>query len=71
MGLARADPGPLNVAGEELGGIISVGTGGTHTCALMPGGTAQCWGARIDRLNGGSALTLRNPTPVSGLRGAV
>nr|WP_218680472.1 Ig-like domain-containing protein [Rhodococcus qingshengii] len=71
MGLARADPGPLNVAGEELGGIISVGTGGSHTCALIAGGTAQCWGARIDRLNGGSELNRRNPTPVSGLSGAV
>ena len=56
--------GPVDVTG--LGrGAIEIVAGGSHTCALLEDGTAECWGANA---NGGVDGV---PVAVSGLGGPV
>src|SRR4051812_8481270 len=61
---------PQTVLG--LSGVGALGNGGYHSCALMPDGTARCWG-RNDRgqLGDGTSTSSSTPVVVSGLSNAV
>ena len=49
----------------DLAGAISLTAGAGHTCALMPNGSAKCWGDNGDgQLGGGSPPYFNNPVPV-------
>jgi len=52
---------PVPVTG--LKDAIAVSTGGLHTCAILNGGTVQCWGSN-DFGELGNGTTSKNGTPV-------
>ncbi|MCX5859617.1 MAG: fibronectin type III domain-containing protein [Proteobacteria bacterium] len=55
------DPQPVaNVAS----GVTSVSAGGNHTCALMEGGWARCWGLNLSGQLGDGAQEELQDTPV-------
>src|SRR3954466_2560467 len=62
---------PQPVSG--LTGVAALTAGGYHSCALMPDGTAKCWGRNSrGQLGDGSSLQLSStPVPVSGMTTAV
>jgi alpha-tubulin suppressor-like RCC1 family protein len=69
------DPGgclrtPVTVSG--LTGATAVSVGKFSACALLSGGTVQCWGGNGngDTLGNGSTTSTAWPVPVSGLSGA-
>ncbi len=61
------------VATSGLSNAVAISASGHHTCAVLAGGTAKCWGSNIDgQLGIGTKLTESNtPVSVSGLSGAV
>jgi alpha-tubulin suppressor-like RCC1 family protein len=77
-GGAACSTTPVPVSGVE--GATGLATGGSHVCAIFPGGTARCWGANNNGQLGdgvlgtetGSTVT-GSPTPMSvvGLTGAL
>nr|WP_218681559.1 cutinase family protein [Rhodococcus qingshengii] len=40
---AYAQPTPVDVV--DIAGASQIGAGGSHSCALMPGGAIKCWGS--------------------------
>jgi alpha-tubulin suppressor-like RCC1 family protein len=57
-GTSEFRPSPVLVKTETgfLGGVIGVGAGGAHTCALLAGGNVHCWGQNYDgQIGNGSA----------------
>ena len=60
---------PQTVSG--LSGVAALALGGYHSCALMPDGTARCWG-RNDRgqVGDGTSNSSSTPVVVSGLTNA-
>jgi alpha-tubulin suppressor-like RCC1 family protein len=67
---------PVAVSG--LTGVIAIAAGGVHTCALIQGGTVECWGSNDEgelgtslstSCNGGNDICTSTPTPVPGLTG--
>ncbi len=74
LGNGQTDPGaqkllPVNVVG--LGPVSALSAGEYHTCALVAGGEARCWGQNTDgRLGDGTNASSNVPVEVVGLSGA-
>ncbi len=56
---------------DPISGVTEIATGQNHTCALIEGGTVQCWGLNFSgRLGDGTTTNRNNPVTVVGLSGA-
>jgi alpha-tubulin suppressor-like RCC1 family protein len=65
---------PVAVTGNSLPGLgsISVSVGYSHTCALLSGGTAECWGYDLSgELGNGTTNNSDTPVAVTGLNGGI
>ena len=46
-------------------GVVDIGTGGRHSCAVSEDGTARCWGRNdVGELGDGSFVNRSTPVPV-------
>jgi alpha-tubulin suppressor-like RCC1 family protein len=63
---------PVDVTGLESG-VQSISAGNSHTCALLTGGSAKCWGSNDDGKLGTGLLTFDSlvPADVFGLGSGV
>ncbi|TAG06275.1 MAG: RCC1 repeat-containing protein [Betaproteobacteria bacterium] len=62
---------PTPVVGLSTG-VIAIGAGRFHTCAILTGGAAQCWGYNDDgQLGDGTKVMRLQPTPVQTLGNGV
>jgi alpha-tubulin suppressor-like RCC1 family protein len=68
-GAGAYEAAPVQVPG--LSGVVQVGVGDEHSCALKNNGTVWCWGDEsLGKLGNGSAIgTTFNPVQVAGLSG--
>ena len=61
---------PVEVSGIAGGEAASVSAGNNSSCALLPDGTVQCWGANGDGQLGNASTTSSSvPVTVSGITG--
>ena len=57
---------PVSVAG--ITSAVQIASGTDHTCAVLRGGTVECWGANTDGQLGDGTTTERDvPTPIQGV----
>ena len=60
-----------SVSPSSFGSISSLSDGEYHTCALLPNGTAECWGLNLSgQLGDGTTNNSTTPVVVNGLTGA-
>ena len=60
-----------SVSPSTFGSISSISAGEEHTCALLPNGTAECWGLNYTgQLGDGTTNNSATPVVVNGLTGA-
>lgn len=74
-------PGPLpsavpftapSAAVTGLSGVVAIAAGSCHVCALLGGGTVECWGCNgTGELGDGSTTDSLTPVTATGLNGAV
>jgi alpha-tubulin suppressor-like RCC1 family protein len=61
-------------ASAPLTGVVAIGAGGEHTCAIMTAGGMKCWGRNLEGQLGIDSLPLlgisRTPLDVLGLNGS-
>jgi len=74
-GTATPNSSPLQVLGLTTG-VTALAAGTAHTCALLSGGSVQCWGENNygqlgNSLNSGSTAANYSPVQVSGLTSGV
>ena len=51
-----------------LSSVIAIAAGGFHSCAIVSGNTARCWGDNVSgQLGNGSTSDSLTPVTVSGL----
>ena len=63
--VAVVDPADTTVA---LAGLTMISAGGVHTCAVLTGGTARCWGYNgSNQIGDGTGTDSAVPVPVVGL----
>ncbi len=66
-----ASSGSGNIAGATVVPQNVMSAGLDDTCAILPGGTVDCWGnGYLGQLGNGSAKPSSTPVPVTGLTGA-
>jgi alpha-tubulin suppressor-like RCC1 family protein len=74
LGNGSADPfmsSPTDVTGLTTG-VVAIGSGTDHTCAVTGGGALKCWGSNsFGVLGNGSVISSRVPVGVSGLGSGV
>ncbi len=55
---------------DVLSGVISIGAGYQHSCALLAGGTIDCWGNNANgQLGDGTTTVRQTPVAVTGVGG--
>ena len=57
---------PVAVDGLD-GSVVEIAAAGLHTCALIVGGTVECWGSNASGEIGGRVKESLKPRPVKGL----
>jgi alpha-tubulin suppressor-like RCC1 family protein len=62
-------PTPVVVQGLPTGQITSIMAGGLHTCAIVSGGAAKCWGLNTSagKLGDGTGVDRYTPVDVVGM----
>lgn len=71
-GSKTTEPTRVPVLVDSLTSAVAVSAGGSHTCALLAGGTVRCWGeGGRGQLGNGATSSFLVPVAVSGLTTAV
>lgn len=69
-GTGTKRPVPVQVLGLSSG-VVDVSAGGSHTCAILTGGTMKCWGYGFGgQLGQGQSASSSRPVDVVGISGA-
>lgn len=67
--ISQSVASPVAVTG--ITNAVSLGSGYSHACAALFGGTVKCWGSNLHgQLGDGTTTTRSSPVTVSGLSGA-